>query len=102
MHVKILSPTFNLKSQQCDLCSLRLSCFSPGCKKWDTCAPEAVLRAMGGVLTDITGQPYKYNKDVVHMDAMGVLATPNQQIHDDIVKDMPTEAVNSLKAKAKK
>jgi len=75
---------------------------SPGCKKWDTCAPEAVLRAMGGVLTDITGQPYKYNKDVVHMDAMGVLATPNQQIHDDIVKDMPVEAVNSLKAKAKK
>ena len=57
---------------------------------------------MGGVLTDITGQPYKYNKDVVHMDAMGVLATPNQQLHDDIVKDMPVEAVNSLKAKAKK
>lgn len=21
---------------------------SPGCKKWDTCAPEAILRAVGG------------------------------------------------------
>ena len=21
---------------------------SPGCKKWDTCAPEAILHALGG------------------------------------------------------
>ena len=37
---------------------------SPGCKKWDTCAPEAVLHAMGGKLTDIHGNLYDYNKDV--------------------------------------
>lgn len=23
---------------------------SPGCKKWDTCAPEAILHAVGGNL----------------------------------------------------
>jgi len=29
---------------------------SPGCKKWDTCAPEAVLCAIGGQLTDVHGK----------------------------------------------
>jgi len=37
---------------------------SRGCKKWDTCAPEAVLTAIGGKLTDMNGEPYKYFKDV--------------------------------------
>jgi len=37
---------------------------SPGCKRWDTCAPEAVLHAMGGKLTDIKGNLYDYSKDV--------------------------------------
>ncbi|KAJ8308505.1 hypothetical protein KUTeg_013379 [Tegillarca granosa] len=26
---------------------------SPGCKKWDTCAPEAILHTIGGKLTDM-------------------------------------------------
>ena len=34
---------------------------SPGCKKWDTCAPEAILHAMGGLLTDIHGNKYEYH-----------------------------------------
>lgn len=37
---------------------------SPGCKKWDTCAPEAVLESIGGILTDLDGNYYKYNKEV--------------------------------------
>ncbi|CAH2254131.1 3 (2),5 -bisphosphate nucleotidase 1 [Pelobates cultripes] len=48
---------------------------SPGCKKWDTCAPEAVLHAVGGKLTDIHGNPFEYHKDVKHMNSAGVLAT---------------------------
>jgi 3'(2'), 5'-bisphosphate nucleotidase len=28
---------------------------------WDTCAPEAVLRAAGGVLTDLAGVSYRYD-----------------------------------------
>ncbi|XP_033859436.1 3'(2'),5'-bisphosphate nucleotidase 1 [Acipenser ruthenus] len=48
---------------------------SPGCKKWDTCAPEAILHAVGGKLTDMHGKPYRYHKDVKHMNSAGVLAT---------------------------
>jgi 3'(2'), 5'-bisphosphate nucleotidase len=29
--------------------------------RWDSCAPEAVLRAAGGKLTDLTGKPYRYD-----------------------------------------
>ncbi|XP_053315633.1 3'(2'),5'-bisphosphate nucleotidase 1 isoform X2 [Spea bombifrons] len=47
---------------------------SPGCKKWDTCAPEAILHAVGGKLTDIHGNPFEYQKDVKHMNSAGVLA----------------------------
>ncbi len=31
--------------------------------RWDSCAPEAVLRGAGGVLTDFAGQPYRYDGD---------------------------------------
>ncbi|XP_067844980.1 3'(2'),5'-bisphosphate nucleotidase 1 [Heptranchias perlo] len=48
---------------------------SPGCKKWDTCAPEAILHAISGKLTDIRGNPFQYHKDVKHMNSAGVLAT---------------------------
>uniref|UniRef100_A0A7M4E097 3'(2'),5'-bisphosphate nucleotidase 1 n=1 Tax=Crocodylus porosus TaxID=8502 RepID=A0A7M4E097_CROPO len=48
---------------------------SPGCKKWDTCAPEAILHAVGGKLTDIHGNSLHYNREVKHMNSAGVLAT---------------------------
>ena len=38
--------------------------FIVGCKKWDTCAPEAILHALGGKLTDIKGEKYKYHTGV--------------------------------------
>jgi 3'(2'), 5'-bisphosphate nucleotidase len=34
---------------------------SPRSSRWDTCAPEAILRAAGGVLTDFSGLPYSYD-----------------------------------------
>ena len=38
---------------------------SPGlcCKFWDLCAPEAILRAMGGVMTGIKKENYLYSED---------------------------------------
>ena len=48
---------------------------SIGCKKWDTCAPEAILTSLGGSLTDIHGKPIPYHANVVHKNTGGVLAT---------------------------
>lgn len=43
-------------------------------KEWDTCAPEIIVREAGGVVTDIDGKPFRYNKpDVVHR--RGILMT---------------------------
>ena len=48
---------------------------SRGCKKWDTCAPQAVLESIGGKLTDMFGQELGYDKQVNHTNELGVLAT---------------------------
>jgi len=61
---------------------------SPGCKKWDTCAPEAVLLAAGGMLTDMTGNPYKYGADVQHINQTGVLATASGEDHSWYLKQL--------------
>jgi len=48
---------------------------TPGTKKWDTCAPEAILRSVGGTLTDIQGRSYRYfpNSEAANRD--GVLCS---------------------------
>ena len=46
-----------------------------GCKKWDTCAPEAVLHAIGGLLTDVYGNLYTYEPTVTRGNTAGTLAT---------------------------
>lgn len=69
---------------------------SAGCKKWDTCAPEAILEAAGGVLTDITGVHYKYGGNVEFMNRVGVLATGPQQSHDEIVRRIPDKVKMEL------
>jgi len=69
---------------------------SHGCKKWDTCAPEAVLAAMGGTLTDIHGNNLSYHKEVKHPNTGGVLATLND--HDLFLKCIPQNVRDSLPA----
>lgn len=64
---------------------------SPGCKKWDTCAPEAILEAHGGVLTDILGDHYTYESGVSFPNKRGVLASAKGQSHKQIVENLPTE-----------
>jgi 3'(2'), 5'-bisphosphate nucleotidase len=57
---------------------------SPGCKEWDICAPEAVLRAAGGQITDCWGNPLEYNKRDVRAHN-GVIAS-NGVIHNRIIE----------------
>jgi 3'(2'), 5'-bisphosphate nucleotidase len=56
---------------------------SPGCKEWDLCAPQALLEAAGGEMTDCWGNPLRYNKRDVRAHN-GLVAT-NGRSHDLIV-----------------
>ncbi len=54
-----------------------------GVKEWDTCAPEAVLIAAGGRMTDCFGNTLAYNQPDVHR-RNGIVAT-NGLVHDQVV-----------------
>lgn len=62
---------------------------SPGCKKWDTCAPEAVLEAYGGTLTDMFGASYEYGKNVEYPNKLGVFATTKGINHTELINKLP-------------
>jgi len=48
---------------------------SAGTKKWDTCAPEAIVRSIGGTLTDIHGKSFSYFKTSSLPNPDGILCT---------------------------
>nr|CAI5850260.1 unnamed protein product [Callosobruchus analis] len=62
---------------------------SKGCKKWDTCAPEAVLEAAGGVFTDLHGNHYSYGKNVSYPDSQGIFATAKGVDHAALLAKIP-------------
>jgi len=52
-------------------------------KQWDTCAPEAVLVEAGGRITDLWGEPLRYNTpDIMNRD--GIVAT-NGVAHGPVI-----------------
>ncbi len=53
-------------------------------KQWDTCAPEAVVAEAGGRMTDLWGEPLRYNTPDVQ-NHNGILAA-NSVSHASIVK----------------
>ena len=69
---------------------------SPGCKKWDTCAPETILEVEGGILTDIRGDHYKYGAEVEFPNKSGVLATAPGVDHAKILQRIPESVKSSL------
>jgi len=75
---------------------------SPGCKKWDTCAPEAILHAMGGKLTDMKGAQYEYHAEVAHRNSEGVLATAVAADHAWYLNNTPQEVKDKVKDSLKK
>ena len=79
-----------------------ISCNILGCKKWDTCAPEAILHAMGGRLTDIHGADYQYHSGVQHQNMEGVLATARREDHAQYVEELPQSLREQVKHSLKK
>ena len=68
---------------------------SKGTKRWDTCAPDAILRSAGGRLTDILGKPIQYDYNVDYMNYKGILATlENHQMLLDKIPDNVKESVS--------
>ncbi len=56
---------------------------SPKTKQWDTCAPEAVLAEAGGRMTDLWGEPLRYNTPDV-LNRNGIVAS-NGAAHAEVV-----------------
>src|SRR5919106_5981396 len=52
-------------------------------KQWDTCAPEAVLAEAGGRMTDLWGEPLRYNTPDVY-NHNGILAS-NGAAHEEVI-----------------
>ena len=71
---------------------------SPGTKKWDTCAPEAILVAMGGCLSDIHGNQIDYSPNVKHPNSGGVLATINKDWQENFLSKVPQSVKSKLPA----
>lgn len=69
---------------------------SGGCKKWDTAAPEAILIAAGGNLTDISGRQINYSENVQYANSGGILATASWVNHQDYLDAIPTNIKENL------
>lgn len=52
-------------------------------KLWDCCAPEAILRAAGGRLSDAHGAPIRY--DVEDVACRAGLVASNGHLHDEVI-----------------
>ena len=71
---------------------------SPGCKRWDTCACEALLEAVGGLLTDICGEHIIYDAQAdSYVNKAGVLASLKD--HKSYVGMIPEPIKNNLLGK---
>jgi len=59
---------------------------SPGTKQWDTCAPEVILIEAGGRLTDLFGQPLRYNG--VRVDNRNGIVASNGAAHEMVIENL--------------
>jgi 3'(2'), 5'-bisphosphate nucleotidase len=59
---------------------------SPGTKQWDTCAPQIILEEAGGRLTDLFGQPIRYNG--VRIDNQNGIVATNGAAHEMVIENL--------------
>jgi 3'(2'), 5'-bisphosphate nucleotidase len=64
----------------------------PGTKRWDSCAPDAILRELGGTMTDRDG------KEIVYRNTGDML---NLSLVASIDKNLHRRVIESLKVKNK-
>jgi len=71
-----------ITEQQADL-YLHLS---PSTKQWDTCGPEIILHEAGGRLTDLFGQPLRYNG--IRIDNRNGIVATNGATHEMVIEKL--------------
>ena len=59
---------------------------SPSTKQWDTCAPEIILIEAGGWLTDLFGEPLRYNG--VRVDNRNGIVATNGAAHEMVIENL--------------
>jgi 3'(2'), 5'-bisphosphate nucleotidase len=59
---------------------------SPSTKQWDTCGPEAILAEAGGRLTDLFGQPLRYNG--LRIDNRNGIVATNGAAHEMVIENL--------------
>jgi 3'(2'), 5'-bisphosphate nucleotidase len=59
---------------------------SPSTKQWDTCAPQIILEEAGGKLTDLFGQPLRYNG--VRIDNRNGIVATNGAVHEMVIENL--------------
>lgn len=58
-----------------------------GASRWDTCANEALLMAVGGTVTDLEGRPYIYKQGAPsYVNAEGLIAARTEELHARVRK----------------
>lgn len=60
---------------------------SKGTKRWDTCAPDAIIQAAGGNITDIFGKPIQYEYNTDYMNYSGLIVTLEN--HETLLAKIP-------------
>ena len=56
---------------------------SSRCKAWDTCGPEAILAAAGGIITDLGGAPLTYDQE--DLQCRHGLVASNRHVHAEVI-----------------
>lgn len=59
---------------------------SPSTKQWDTCAPQIILEEAGGRLTDLFGEPLRYNG--VRIDNRNGIVATNGAAHQMVIEKL--------------
>jgi len=91
-HTSITTPACGNKTLSLLLGSTNVCCFNLKCSLWDTCASTAILRAIGGQVTDLHGASISYSNERMERmgtgNELGVFATVN--LPDNLTHQMLT------------
>lgn len=73
----------------------------PKVKFWDICAMDAVFQCIGGKVTNLFGEPFRYSLGGQTEESCllwgGLIVTPSEEFHRWCLERIPAELTNHLK-----